>query len=127
MLQQALDLIRVLGDRVGEAYVLNGLGSAGLLLRELESAEVYFSQSIEVCGQVNERNAHAHAALGLGRVYAERQEYDLAEQFAIRAVREFAAQENIPLHTEALELVRALRQAAGRLGFSSLAPLTLDD
>ena len=127
MLQQALDLIRVLGDRVGEAYVLNGLGNAGLQLRELESAEVYFSQSIEVCGQVNERNAHAHAALGLGRVYAERQEYDLAEQFAIRAVREFAAQENIPLHTEALELVRALRQAAGRLGFSSLAPLTLDD
>ncbi|HEV2635147.1 MAG TPA: BTAD domain-containing putative transcriptional regulator [Actinocrinis sp.] len=123
VLHQALDLIRVLGDQVGEAYALTELGSADLQLGELDAAEIQLTQAMEVCKLVNERNTYANAALGLGRVFAVRREYEIAESFCLRAAQAFAAQENLPMHEQAMEVARAVREAAGQMSFTPLGAL----
>lgn len=112
VLQQALELTQRLDDRVGEVYVLNALAAAELVLRELDAAEVHFARSAETSKEINERNTYAQASLGLGRVLAERGRYEAAEEFCLRAVQAFAAQQNAPMHDKALKTLLAVRQAA---------------
>jgi DNA-binding SARP family transcriptional activator len=113
--QGALDLTRELGDRVGQSYALNGLGAAALEQNELNAAEIHFNESFEISQTTNERNAQAQAVFGLGQVYANREEFDRAEQFFVQAANAFAAQENNPWYSRALDKLATVRRSAGRL------------
>jgi tetratricopeptide (TPR) repeat protein len=113
--QESLQLTRTLGDRVGEAYALSGLGSAALEAGDLPSAEIYFTQVMEICQTAPERNIKASALLGLARVHAERGEHVRAEHYYVQAANSFAAQENGPWRSRALEALYAMRQASERL------------
>lgn len=82
---------------------------------EFTAAEIHFSEAVEICRVTQERNVHAHALFGLGRVYLSRGEFDTAEHFFVQAANAFAMQENNPWHSRSIDELGALRRAAGRL------------
>ncbi len=65
---QALAIVRDIGDPVGQAYVLRGLGVARLRLGDLSAARAALQRSRELAGSVGEQSAEARALLGLSEV-----------------------------------------------------------
>ena len=110
---QALAIVRELGDPVGQAYVLRGLGVARLRLGELGAARAALERARELAAAAGEQMAEAQALLGLSELALAnddpRRASALAQQ-ASGAFREIGA----PLYAKrALSLLASARAALG--------------
>jgi predicted ATPase len=65
---QALILYRSVGDRRGEAMVLNSIGETAAWYNEWQSASELFLQSLEIARQIGNRNQEATALINLARI-----------------------------------------------------------
>lgn len=66
--QQALALYRSIGDRRGEAMVLNSIGETAAWYNDRQAAGEYFRQSLDIARQIGNRNQEATALINLARI-----------------------------------------------------------
>jgi DNA-binding SARP family transcriptional activator len=114
LFQESRQIARILGDRVGEAYTLSGLGSAALDVGDAPAAEAYFVEALDISQTIHERNIQAHSLLGLGRVHAAFGDTSAARNYYTQAASSFAAQENVPGRSLALDALGAMSQGSDR-------------
>jgi tetratricopeptide (TPR) repeat protein len=72
MLEQALDLYRGLGNRYGEAEVLNHSGTLHRQLGDLEQAVAHYRCALELACAVDNPLGQARALEGIGRCALDR-------------------------------------------------------
>lgn len=95
--QQALELIRQVGDRAGEARLLNNIGLVYDALGDQRQALDYFEQALPLRRQVGDRAGEATALNNIGGIY-----FDLGDQRGALAYYE-----------QALKLQRQVGDRAG--------------
>jgi tetratricopeptide (TPR) repeat protein len=84
--EQALDLVRALGDRGGEAAVLDTLGYAHHHLGHYRQAATYYHQTLDVFRELGEGRLTAEALVHLGDTYAAAGEVDAVRDALRRAL-----------------------------------------
>ncbi len=77
---ESLAICREIGDRQGEANVLDALGEVRLQWGEYAAAEEAYEASLAICREIGYRQGEANALLGLGHVRRMRGEYAVAEE-----------------------------------------------
>jgi hypothetical protein len=109
----ALAKVRGLGDPVGEAYVLQGVGVANVRVGEFGRARTALQRALELPGTTGERHADARALLGLSELALASGDPAQAVVFAQRASGAFA-EFGAPLHeARALTLLGEAHTALG--------------
>ena len=83
--QVALSSVRVLGDRRGEALVLNNLGMA-FARRRMDEAAGYFEQALEIRREIADLPGEAQTASNLADTYRRLRRYDEALALLERAL-----------------------------------------
>ena len=83
----ALELYQRVGDRQGEAKVINNLGGAAFAMGDADSAGVYYGRSLEMSRSIGDRVGEIRALNNLGIVAVTRGQYALAEERYLEALR----------------------------------------
>jgi len=84
--QQALDIHREIGNRLGEAQALANLGSVYFRRDEMEKAEEYYKQALETFREIGNRLGEAQALRTLGFAYGLLDHLDRAEAYHKQAL-----------------------------------------
>jgi hypothetical protein len=99
---------QAIGDRIGEAYGLLGVGEAELLAGELDPAADHLDVALALAEGLGETFIAARARLAAGRLAAERGEHEPARSMLDRAISEFA-EIGLPVwHERAVDARRSL-------------------
>ncbi|MCS7065422.1 MAG: tetratricopeptide repeat protein, partial [Fimbriimonadales bacterium] len=101
--EQALALRQTVGDRVGTAAILNGMGRTYLELGEAERAVALCTESITIRRAIGDRPGLAHACCFLGRAHLQQDQLEQAQLLfdqSLSLCREFGSR---PYEAMALE------------------------
>jgi len=112
--EQALTLFRQVGDRLGEANVLQAMGDVQQFRKEMQAALASYEQALTLFRQVGDRLGEANCYLAQGRVALEQENYSKA----------------LTLHTEAYQLYQQIQDAysqARLLYYRSLVYEAMDE
>ena len=82
----AQKIARKIGDRSGEATLLNNMGSASLTSGDFVQAGIYSEQAAAMAAEVNEPTLQGMALTNRGEAYRELGQYSLANITAARAL-----------------------------------------
>jgi tetratricopeptide (TPR) repeat protein len=88
-LVQALALYRELGDRLGEADALLGLGIAQLPAGDYAAADAYLVQALALYRELGDRLGEADARLGLGMTHLPAGDYAAADRYLAQALEQY--------------------------------------
>jgi signal transduction histidine kinase len=83
---KSLNLYNKLGDSVGIANSLNGIGAAFMRLSNYDSAISYFHQVIDISEQIDHLDGLSKAYLNIGIAYTEIPDLNLAEEYLLRSI-----------------------------------------
>jgi tetratricopeptide (TPR) repeat protein len=92
--QQALELVREIGDHAGEAKSLRGLGNSYNSLGQYQRAIDFYQQSLKIARKISDHEGEADSLIGLGNAYASLGKYQRAIDFyqqALKIEREIGA------------------------------------
>lgn len=84
---KALALFEKLGNRRGQAYCLNSLGSTSLHLGQLTAAKNYLERSIQIKEELKDLRSTINSNNSLGDVYKELGQYEIAEKYYLNALK----------------------------------------
>ncbi|MCT7965666.1 CHAT domain-containing protein [Laspinema sp. D1] len=79
--EQALEIYRQIGDKVGEGKTLHNLGTVYKSLGEYAQAEQYYRQSLEISRQLGDKAVEGTTLNNLGTLYTSLGEYAQGEQY----------------------------------------------
>ncbi|GGO21568.1 AfsR/SARP family transcriptional regulator [Micromonospora parathelypteridis] len=110
--QDALDLVLVLQDRVGEAHAKHGLASVALRRGRHAEAEAMLSAAAALAAQLNEDFIEARISLTIAEFHQDRGQREQALRAAFRAQELFLGLHADTWYERAVALVRTIEQAA---------------
>jgi DNA-binding SARP family transcriptional activator len=110
---QALAIVCDIGDPVGQAHVLRGLGVARLRLGDLGAARATLERARELAGSVGDQLPEAQALLGLSEVALASGDQRSAASFARQAAGAFRAMSMPILEEQALNAISSAHAALG--------------
>ncbi|MEG5040046.1 tetratricopeptide repeat protein [Microcoleus sp. B3-C5] len=90
-LEEALKLIRAVGNRRGEAAILNNIGKVYSELGEKQKALEYYSHSLTLTRAVGDRRGEATILTNIGKVYSELGEKQKALEYYSQSLPLFRA------------------------------------
>ncbi len=93
--QEALKLVKPLGERDGEATLLNNLGFIYLQTGEYAKALTHFERALDLTIAVGNRAAQSRTLSNMGMVYGEQGQYDKSLEYRQKALA-IAQQLNSP-------------------------------
>jgi len=101
---QCLRLFEKVGNKRGQSYALNSLGTSSLYLGQLVNAKRYLERSLQIKELIGDKRGVIGSSISLGDVYKELGKFDKSEEFYLKGLNQ-AQQVKLPL-----EEARALHQ-----------------
>jgi tetratricopeptide (TPR) repeat protein len=119
--EQALTITSDIGDLIGDAYNLQGIGVARIRQGKFDQARSVLHRAVELARSVGERMAEARALLGLAELALASQEPREAVSLGQRAAAVFEGMEAPLYEARALTLLSDAYAAAGDAAASKMA------
>lgn len=93
---RSLRLFEKVGNRRGQSYALNSLGTSSLYLGQAGKAKEYLEKSLSIKKELGDQRGMVSSQLSLGDVYKELGQLDRSESFYIEGLRA-AKQVKVPI------------------------------
>ncbi len=87
--QHALRIFEELGDKIGQAWVVNNIGNIYNESSDYERALEHYQRSLRLYGELGDKRGQAAVLGNIGRIYSGRSEYGRALEHYQRALRLF--------------------------------------
>jgi tetratricopeptide (TPR) repeat protein len=104
--QQALPIHREIGDRLGEANALQGLGNVNIMKKRYAEAEELLLRAMGIFATINDKYSQGSANISLARLYRDSGEKQKAGLSARRAKELLSAFPNLVATCD--EIIRGL-------------------
>lgn len=111
--QRALSIRKEVQDSVGIASVLNNIGSIFKGSKDYQKALDYFEQSRKIARAVNYQAGIGHTSNNIGEVYLELDQYALAQENGLTALKISEEFDLLSLNRQSAELLMHVYEAKG--------------
>ncbi len=78
--QQALEIMKAIGDRDGQGYTHHHLGKLYYKIGHYQQARTHLEQAVQIEREIQEQLQLLHFLVSLGQIYVALEEYDLAQR-----------------------------------------------
>ena len=84
---RSLALFEKIGNKRGQSYILNSLGSTSVNMKQYAAAKSYLEKSLKIKEELNDSRGMVSSSNSLGDVYKELGQFNEAERYYLKALK----------------------------------------